>query len=618
MASTPEKTVRLVLVLLAVGLLLGMARPRVLPPAPIVHSQRPDVVLITIDTLRADAVGFAGNRRAATPVLDRLAGAGRVFPNAHAHNVLTLPSHTNILTGLYPYQHGVRDNSGFRLAPSIPTLATVLHAAGYGTGAFIGGFPLDAQFGLNRGFDVYDCRLNRGSGAGGFASAERRGDQVVAAALAWWRQQRAKGRPRFLWVHLFDPHAPYDPPEPFRSRFASNLYLGEVAAADSFLAPLLGPFLDGNAAAAPFVVVTADHGESLGEHGELTHGLFAYEATLKVPLVLWGRSVIPGRDLRPARHIDIFPTVLQAAGVSLPAGGVRAYAGRSLLSPAAAAPEDSYFEALSAALDRGWAPLRGVLHRGRKLISLPLPEVYDLERDPREVHNLYGREHARAREVLLALPREPSWPPRRQDLPPESLARLASLGYLASAGGAPVRFGPEDDPKRLIGLERQMHGVVELSSRGRLDAAVRLARDVVARRPQMPIGQRMLAETLLAAGRTQEALAAMEAARRRGAASPELLRQLGLTLAQVGRTAEALAVLGPLAAGGSPQSLDALSLALSQAGRLREAADVARRAIAADPGDARAYQQMGMIELRLGRWNEARDDLRKAVELSPR
>ena len=616
--SAIKKTFWVSSLVLTSGLVLGMARPPGLPAAPIAHSLRPDVVLITIDTLRADAVGFAGNRLAATPVLDRLAAAGRVFPNAHAHNVMTLPSHTNILTGLYPYQHGVRDNNGFRLAPAIPTLATLLHAAGYSTGAFIGGFPLDPQFGLNRGFDVYDCRLTRSSGAGGFAFAERRGDEVVAAALAWWRQTKPKGRPRFLWVHLFDPHAPYDPPEPFRSRFAANPYLGEVAAADAFLAPLLGPFLDGTGAE-PFVVVTADHGESLGEHGELTHGLFAYEATLRVPLVLWGRGIAPGRDLRPARHVDIFPTVLAAAGVSLPGGpGVRGYPGRSLLSPAVAVAEDSYFEALSATLNRGWAPLRGMLHLGRKLISLPLPEVYDLERDPREAHNLYVREHAQAREVFLALPREPFWPPRRQDAPPESAARLRSLGYVAAAGGTPVRFGAGDDPKLLIGLDRKMHDVVDLSSRGQLDAAVRLAREVVSQRPQMPIGQQMLAETLLAAGRTQEALAAMAAARRRGAASPELLRQLGLTLAQVGRTAEALAVLGPLAAGGSSQSLDALSLALSQAGRLREAAEAARRAIAADPGNARAYQQMGMIELRLGRWSEARDYLRKAVELSPR
>src|SRR5687767_15395978 len=175
---------------------------------------RPDLVLITIDTLRADALGFAGNSRVATPVLNRLAAGGRVFTNAHAHNVVTLPSHANILSGLYPYQHGVRDNTGFVLPSTVATLATVLLGAGYATGAFVGAYPLDSRYGLARGFDVYDDRTTLGAGEHQFVLAERRGDEVVGAALEWWRRQR--GRPRFLWVHLYDPHARYDPPEPFR------------------------------------------------------------------------------------------------------------------------------------------------------------------------------------------------------------------------------------------------------------------------------------------------------------------------------------------------------------------------------------------------------------------
>src|SRR5215208_682858 len=279
-----------------------------------------DVVLVTIDTLRADAVGFAGNARVATPTLDRLAAAGRVFDDAHAHNVVTLPSHANILTGLYPYQHGVRDNSGFALRPEVPTLASLLRKAGYSTGAFVAAYPLDAKFGLNQGFDVYDDTFPRGSNPDRFVVAERRGDQGVAAARAWWDGQ--KGKRRLLWVHLYDPHAAYDPPEPFASRYRDNPYLGEVAATDSFLSPLLLPFLEGKEPPA-LVVVTADHGESLGEHGELTHGLFAYEATLKVPLVLWGAGISPGRDGRPARHVDVVPTLLEALGLKVtpPAGG---------------------------------------------------------------------------------------------------------------------------------------------------------------------------------------------------------------------------------------------------------------------------------------------------------
>src|SRR5947209_17874497 len=214
------------LALLAFLVLIAAAPPAAKAPAR--PASRGDVVLITIDTLRADAPGFAGNRRSQTPVLDRLAGQGRVFTNAHAHNVVTLPSHTNILTGLYPFQHGVRDNSGFRLPANVPTLATVLKGAGFATGAFVGAFPLDSQFGLNHGFDVYDDHYPKGSNDTEFVMAERRGDEVVRLALAWWKQQR--GRPRFLWVHLYDPHAPYPPPKPFASRSKSSRYLRDVAA----------------------------------------------------------------------------------------------------------------------------------------------------------------------------------------------------------------------------------------------------------------------------------------------------------------------------------------------------------------------------------------------------
>ncbi len=592
------------------GLLLVAAAPPAKAPA------RPagrDVVLITIDTLRADAPGFAGNRRSQTPVLDRLAAQGRVFTDAHAHNVVTLPSHTNILTGLYPFQHGVRDNSGFRLGATVPTLATVLHGAGFATGAFVGAFPLDSQFGLDRGFDVYDDRYPKGSNEAEFVMAERRGDEVVRLALAWWRAQ--KGKPRFLWVHLYDPHASYEPPEPFASRFKDEPYLGEVAAADSFLAPLLGPFLNGTEKPA-LVVVTADHGEALGDHGEQTHGLFTYEATLKVPLVLWGRGVAPGRDARPARHVDIFPTVLQAAGIASPAPAGFRRPGRSLLAPAAAEGADSYFESLSATLNRGWAPLRGLLRGGRKFIALPLPEVYDLPRDPREATNLIDRERAAARGVFAALPKESAWPPRREDVRPEDEARFRSLGYISGSAAARSSYGPEDDPKRLIGLDTKVHEVIDLYMRGRLEPAIATARELVQARPSMALGHSLLAQSLLQAGRTREALEAMQKARSLGATSDSLLRQLGLTLAEVGRAGEAVEILRPLTAAGDPQTLNAYALALSDAGRQKEAFEVLQRVLKADADDPKAQEQLGLVELRLGHWPQARDRSRRALELN--
>jgi arylsulfatase A-like enzyme/Flp pilus assembly protein TadD len=585
----------------------------VLAAAPASPPKRGDVVLITIDTLRADALGFAGNRRVATPVLDRLASQGRVFPNAHAHNVVTLPSHTNILTGLYPYQHGIRDNSGFRLQASIPTLATVLKGAGYATGAFVGSFPLDSQFGLDRGFDVYDDRYPEGSHPESFVFPERRGSEVVGAALAWWKQQKSK--PRFLWVHLFDPHAPYAPPEPFASRYAKEPYLGEVAAVDSFLQPLLGPFLDGKEKPA-LVVVTADHGEALGEHGELTHGLFAYEPTLKVPLVVWGGGAAPGRDGRWARHVDVFPTVMQTVGIDAkpPAGLVRP--GRSLLAPAPQENPDSYFEALSTTLNRGWAPLRGLLRQGRKYIALPLPEAYDLPKDPKEERNLVDSERRAARAAFAALPKESAWPLRRQDLSPEQESHLRSLGYLSSSAPARESYGPEDDPKNLIPLDNKIQQITERYTRGKIDEAVRLAREVVQARPTMPLGYSLLAQSLLEAGKSAEALEVMRQARAKGAASDSLVRQLGLTLAETGRAGEAVEVLRPVAAKGEPQSLNALALALSEAGRQKEAYDTLQKVLKEDPDNPKAWEQLGLVELRLGHWDKARAHSLRALELN--
>ena len=597
--------------LLALGAMRLAAAPAPAPPA----SAHPDLVLVTIDTLRADATGFGGSRQGTTPTHDRIAAAGRVFTDAHAHNVVTLPSHVNLLTGLYPYQHGVRDNTGFRLRAPTPTLATVLAAAGYATGAFVAAEPLDSRYGLARGFAVYDDRVTSRHGDEEFALAERRGDQVVAAALEWWRAEAA--RPRFLWVHLYDPHAPYSPPPPHAARF-SDPYLGEVAAADAFLAPLLGEVTAARPRPA-LLVVTADHGEARGDHGERTHGLFAYEPTLRVPLLLWGKGVGPGRDARAAGHVDVFPTLLAAAGVAPPPGGP-ARPGRSLLRAWSAeeARRDLYFEALSAALNRGWAPLRGLLRERRKAIHLPLAELYDLAADPGEARNLVDQQRPAIRAAFAALPRESTWPPPREAVSDEEAARLRSLGYLAAeAGGDRPAFAPEDDPKRLIALDHELDRVVDLHSRGGFAEAVRAAEGIVRQRPGMALGHSLLAQSLLSAGREEEALAVMRRAHAGGVTTPALTRQLGLLLAERGAAEEALAVLAPLARSGDAAARCTLDVAHSEAGRQREAFELLQAVLAEDPRDAEAWERLALVELRLQHWPQARDAARRALALHP-
>ncbi|HEX9491841.1 MAG TPA: sulfatase, partial [Thermoanaerobaculia bacterium] len=288
------------ILLIAALLLSACSRER----ARVTTSKSDDIILITIDTLRADSVGFAGNTRVKTPFLDRIASEGVVFSNAHAHNVVTLASHTNIVTGLYPYQHGVRDNSGFKLDPKHETIGTMLRRAGYTTGAFVGAFPLDSRFGLNQGFDVYDDNYGKGSASLDFSLKERPATAVLYAATRWWNAN--SGRKRFMWVHVYDPHAPYRPPEPFATQYAFDRYLGEIAFVDDTLGKAIAPMLSDRT----LLIVTADHGEGRGDHGELTHGLFAYEATLKIPLVVWRRVLAHRVEPSYVRHIDIVPTIL--------------------------------------------------------------------------------------------------------------------------------------------------------------------------------------------------------------------------------------------------------------------------------------------------------------------
>lgn len=575
----------------------------------------PDILLITIDTLRADALGFAGNAKAATPTLDRLARAGTWFPSAHAHNVITLPSHANLLTGLYPYQHGVRENSGFRLREGFPTLATVLKAEGYKTAAFVAAYPLDSQFGLDRGFDVYDDRLPKGSRPTEFVLAERRGDEVVKAAKAWW--DGARGSRRFLWIHLFDPHAPYAPPAPFAQRFAKDPYLGEVAAVDSFLAPLLTPHLEGKEPPA-LVVVTSDHGEALGEHGELTHGLFAYEPTLRVPLILWGAGVSAKRDERPARHVDLFPTVLAATGARAKEVEGQPRPGASLLGPAPTGPAaDSYFEALSANLNRGWAPLRGLIREGKKAILLPLPELYDLPKDPKELTNLFEGDKRTTGLILRNLPEESAWPPPRDAISAEEARRLQSLGYLSGSADAKATYTAEDDPKTLVALDAKVHQVVDLYSRGDLGRAVVLAREIVQARPGMALGHSLLSQVLLQLGDVPTAVEVMAAARKAGTTTESMLVQLGLSLAEIGRAAEAIEVLRPLAEHDNPDAGNALAVALAEAGKGEEARQALARVLKADPDNAKAYENLGLVALRQSRWAEAREQSQKALAINP-
>jgi arylsulfatase A-like enzyme/Flp pilus assembly protein TadD len=571
-----------------------------------------DVVLITIDTLRADAVGFDGNTRGTTPNLDRFAAEGRVFTEAHSHNVITLPSHTNILTGMLPYEHGVRENAGFRLSPKIPTAATRLKARGYVTGAFVGAYVLDSRYGLAHDFDVYDELYRHLDEQFEFDIQQARAEDVVKAALEWYRSRA--GKPRFLWVHVYDPHAPYEPPEEWKKRFADDFYLGEVAYTDASLAPLLAEIRQTQPS--PLLVVTGDHGEARGSHGELTHGVFCYEPTLHVPLFVWSPGLVrPARDDVWARHIDILPSILDALGEPRP----KELTGQSLLTAGRVeAPEGSYFEALSVAFNRGWAPLRGIAAKGDKYIDLPIPELYNLPSDPQEATNLVpGGPDAvrRLRKRLLELPAATL---ERGTVGSDEAAKLRSLGYLSGSGEKKISYGPADDPKTLIAVDQKLHEVMDLRERGECDKAIPIARSVVAENPKMRLGYSHLAMVLRCKGDLEAVRRVLEAADAAGAGGESMDRQRAMILSETGHPREALAVLTHYRESEEPETLNALGIALTDAGRPADALPVFARVIEIDPENAVAYQNTGISLLKLDRVDDARQNLEMALRLGKR
>lgn len=578
-------------------------RPETAVPAP---ARTTDVILVTIDTLRADSTGFGGNTRVKTPFLDSLAARGAVFSNAHAHNVVTLPSHANILTGRYPFEHGIRDNAGFVLEPRFETIASALKRSGFATGAFVAAFPLDARFGLNQGFDVYDDNYGKGQASFDFSVQERRADAVLQSAATWWNANA--GRKRFLWVHVYDPHAPYAAPEPFGSEYRDAPYLGEVAYVDHALSTALQPLMTPET----LVIVTADHGEALGDHGERTHGLFAYESTLKVPLVVAGGGIAPRVVAEPARHIDIVPTILEATDAA-----IAGLPGASLLRGSVS--RETYFEALSASLNRGWAPLTGILRDDVKYIDLPVAELYDLGTDAREEHNAAGdrrRDVDAARKVLR--PMLAGAAATNRNVSAEAMAKLRSLGYVA--GNAPLRddYTAADDPKNLVHLDNKMHDAVTAFERGEPERALELAREIVRERAGMTAGREMLALMLRQNNRLDEAIAELEQLCAKPYATDDNRIQLALLLSETGRAARAVELLAPHAnASRNPDVVNAYGVALADEGKVDAALAQFRRALQLDPNNAPAMQNIGIAALRANDVAAAKQNLDAALALNP-
>ncbi|HJR61101.1 MAG TPA: sulfatase-like hydrolase/transferase [Vicinamibacterales bacterium] len=602
------------IIVAAAGLWWRAAKGRTEGPR-FVETADQNVLLITIDTLRADALGSYGGR-AATPNLDRLAAEGIRFTFAHAHAVVTLPSHASIMTGRYPYDHGVRDNAGYRLDDKAKTLAELAEGQGLATGAFVGAFPLDRQFGLAQGFATYDDVGGRESSQADFAFTERRAEQVVSAARQWIDSQKGRW---LAWVHLFDPHASYTPPPPFDAQYRGNEYAGEVAYVDHALGPLLEAARRGPRPTT--IIVTADHGEGLGEHGELTHGTFAYEGTLRVPLIVAQVSGDSGAaeggtrghvSDAPVRHVDIVPTIARLLQFEPPAG----LPGAPVLAARMDDPRPAYFEAMTPMLARGWAPLSGLVTGREKYIDLPIEELYDLGRDPREEQNLVAKSGERTRALAAELRRfSAALPGAAQDETAEVRQRLQALGYVSGSAPRKATYTEEDDPKRLIDVDRLMMDGIDLYRRGRMPEAMDAYRRVIVRRPEMGLAYRRLAFLQWQAGAPAEAIATLRSALQKTGPDIDIEIRLGTYLAESGAAAEAIPVLEKVASADArnPEALNALGIAYARHRRPADALRTFSRAIEVNPRDLFAQENIGTVHLQQGNLSAAREAFERAL-----
>jgi arylsulfatase A-like enzyme/Tfp pilus assembly protein PilF len=588
---------------------------------------RPNIVLITLDTTRADHMGFLGSKRGATPHLDALARQSVVFTRAYSQVPLTTASHAAILTGTYPQFNHVVD-FGVPLAAGLPYLPDILHGDGYHTAAFVASLvldPLDGTApGFDRGFEVYDAGFHlRARGADRYQTVERRAGEVVSHALAWLGA-RPRG-PFFLWVHLYDAHDPYDPPAPYRQRFASDLYDGEIAYADSQVGRLLTALRTQGIYDNTLIAVMADHGEAFGEHGERTHGVFLYDETIHVPLLFKlpaPRSAGKRIESR-AGLVDVAPTILKEAGIPVP----KEMQGESLLGAAAGhAPDRAiYSETDYPHRAFGWSALQSLRSSKYLYIQAPERELYDQSADAGAVHNLAAQ--SRAVSDTLSAQLEEFRGKTSQSLvalakpDPEQMEKLQALGYVASGTG---KTGGDEkpagaDPKEKIEIANVLHFSMLDVEDGRYADALPKLEKVLKLQPEMPVAQLQLGIALAKVKRYQEAIPALKKSIELRPDFVQAHYELGLALFETGKWRES-APYFEYVAEQRPKWADAhfsLAAVYARIDRVPEAVSILNDVLSVNPDHFRANLLLGRIIALQGKPAEALPKLEKAAKLQP-
>jgi choline-sulfatase len=594
---------------------------------PAAGQTRPNVILVTIDTLRADYLGCYGNTRIPTHNLDALAAEGTLFERAYCQAPMTPPSHASILTGTYPPTHGVRDFTSSGLRAGFPTLASILKKSGYNTAAFVSAYVLDSVWGFNQGFDYYydhfEPKEFQGVNPG---NVQRKAGETIELVNEWLSKKPRT--PYFLWVHLFDPHHDYNPPEPFHSRYANDLYGGEVSYADHELGRLFDVLRTSGDWDRSLVVAVSDHGEGRGEHEEYEHGFFLYEGTLRIPLIVKlpkgaGTQVPRIRDV--VASVDIAPTILQV--VQAQADRQVPMQGRGLLAQVlgkgGASASIAYGETLYPRMTFGWSELAAYVEGNFKYIEAPNPELYDLAVDPEEQANLYASRRAMAdglrQKLNLARSRMASRTNAASSADSERIEALRALGYVAVS--VPIKQGPGQpglaDPKDKIGLFNKVLLALQATDAGALSKSNALLGEVIREEPDLFIAHYSLGVNRLKSGEFQAALENFERARILNPSFELTELNRATALARLGRAEEAEAILQTLVKE-NPSRLNPrrqLALLYSRQKKYDQAISIYRDILTERPGDTQAAKLLGIAQVDAGRYAEGLLSLEKAISL---
>jgi arylsulfatase A-like enzyme/Tfp pilus assembly protein PilF len=623
-------------------------------PNPVKKDSSLNVLLVTLDTTRADRLGCYGYKKARTPNLDRLAAEGVRFSDVYCQVPLTTPSHCSILTGTYPIYHQVHNNGSYVLRPELVTLAEVLKEHGFGTAAFVGSFTVDSRFGLAQGFDVYDDKFAEGQ-AFKALNSERKADKVFAAFSGWLNKNQAQ--PFFCWVHFYDPHLPYDPPAPYNEEFAASPYDGEIAYVDFYLGKTIEALREKNLLAKTLIVVAGDHGEAFGEKIEAGHGIFLYDGTMKVPLILYAQDHLPaGRIVGSrVRLIDIMPTILDM--LSIPAG--RQVQGTSLLPFAGKGKKtdlSSYLETYFPRENYGWSELVGLVDGDWKYIKAPREELYNLKSDPGETKNVLGREpkvaaDMRAELVDLIARDSSEIESEKRALSAAENEKLRSLGYVGYS--TETSSGPLPDPKDMTGELEMNQEAEQLELAGNYSEAAKIYEAILKLRPGAPTSYINLALVQAKMSQFEAAVGVLEQGVSRIPGSEMLMARLAHTYMVMGRLKkaldawQALLVIDPryfdalLASGwildfmGKGEEARAYferalevepenrflrkyyAMNLGKGGDLKAAISVYERLAQDYPDDYEVFQDLGTAYGYAGDLSRAIDSLKKAISLHP-